>query len=128
MAMVPNCNEVSSVIQRLCRYDQRSCTTTTKHQDANSGAYRRCTVQYALRKISEPTRDGETGKRRRLHNEELNALYSTPNIIRVIKSRRVRWAGHVAVCGTGPYRILVGILEGGKPPEDFGVDMRIILK
>jgi len=43
-----------------------------------------------------PKRDEVTGQWRRLHNEELNDLYSTPNIIRVIKSRRTRWAGHVA--------------------------------
>jgi hypothetical protein len=49
-----------------------------------------------LRRIFGPKRDEATGKRRRLHNEELNELYSSPNIIRVIKSRRMRWAGHVA--------------------------------
>ena len=43
-----------------------------------------------------PKRDGVTGEWRKLHNEELNDLYSSPNIVRVIKSRRMRWAGHVA--------------------------------
>ena len=49
-----------------------------------------------LRRIFGPRRDGVTGEWRRLHNEELNGLYSSPNIVRVIKSRRMRWAGHVA--------------------------------
>jgi hypothetical protein len=54
-----------------------------------------------------------------LHNEELNDLYSSPNIIRVIKSRRMRWAGHVARMGEerGAYRILVGRPEGRRPLE-----------
>jgi hypothetical protein len=58
--------------------------------------------------------DEVTGEWRRLHNEELNALYSSPNIIRVIKSRKMRWAGHVAHMGEGrrAYRILVGRPEG----------------
>ena len=49
-----------------------------------------------LRRIFGPRRDEVTGEWRRLHNEELNDLYSSPNIVRVIKSRRMRWAGHVA--------------------------------
>jgi hypothetical protein len=49
-----------------------------------------------LRKIFMPKRNEVTGEWRRLHNKELYALYSSPNIIRVIKSRRVKWAGHVA--------------------------------
>ena len=54
---------------------------------------------------------------RRLHNEELNDLYSSPNIVRVIKSRRMRWAGHVARMGEerGVYRVLVGKPEGRRP-------------
>ena len=56
-------------------------------------------------------------KWRRLHNEELNGLYSSPNIVRVIKSIRMRWAGHVARMGEerGEYRILVGKPEGKRP-------------
>jgi len=52
-----------------------------------------------LRRIFEPRRDEVTGEWRRLHNEELNDLYSSPNIVRVIKWRRMRWAGLVARMG-----------------------------
>jgi len=70
-----------------------------------------------LRRIFGPRRDEVTGKRRRLHNEELNDLYASPNIVRVIKSRRMRWAGHVARMGeeSGVYRFLVGKPEGNRP-------------
>jgi len=52
-----------------------------------------------LRRIFGPRRDEVTEDWRRLHNEELNVLYSSPNMVRVIKSRRMRWAGHVARMG-----------------------------
>jgi len=52
-----------------------------------------------LRRIFGPRRDEVTGDWRRLHKEEINDLYSSPNIVRVIKSRRMRWAGHVACMG-----------------------------
>jgi len=70
-----------------------------------------------LRRISRPRRDKVTGEWRRLHNEELNDLYSSPNIVRVIKLRRMRWAGHVARMGEerGMYRFLVGKPEGKRP-------------
>ena len=70
-----------------------------------------------LRRIFGPRRDEVTGEWRRLHNEELNDLYSSPNIVRVIKSRRMRWAGHVACMGEerGAYRVLVGKPEGNRP-------------
>jgi len=67
-----------------------------------------------LRRIFGPRRDEVTGEWRRLHNEEINDLYSSPNIVWVIKSRRMRWAGHVACMGEerGVYRVLVGKPEG----------------
>ena len=59
-----------------------------------------------LRRIFGPKRDGVTAEWRKLHNEKLNDLYSSPNIVRVIKSRRMRWAWHVARMGEriGVYR------------------------
>jgi len=70
-----------------------------------------------LRRIFGPRRDEVTGEWRRLYNEELNDLYSLPNIVRVIKWRRMRWAGHVARMGEerGVYRVLVGKPEGRRP-------------
>ena len=67
-----------------------------------------------LRKVFGPKRDEVTGEWRKLHNEELNDLYSLPNIVRVVKSRRTRWAGHVARMGEdrGVHRVLVGKPEG----------------
>jgi hypothetical protein len=58
-------------------------------------------VNRVLRRIFGPKRDEVTGEWRKLHNEELHGLYSSPNIVRVIKSRRMRWAGHVARIGVG---------------------------
>jgi hypothetical protein len=52
-----------------------------------------------LKRIFGPKRDGVTGGWRKLHNEELHNLYSSPNINRIIKPRRIRWAGHVARMG-----------------------------
>jgi hypothetical protein len=71
-----------------------------------------------LRRKFGPKRDEVTGEWRILYNEELNDLYSSLNIIRVIKSRRMRWAGHVARMGEGrgAYRILVGRPEGRRRP------------
>jgi hypothetical protein len=68
------------------------------------------------RKILGPKRD-EDESWRKLHNDELHSLYSSLNIIRVIKSRRMRWAGHVAYMGDGRsvYRVLVGRPEGKRP-------------
>jgi hypothetical protein len=70
-----------------------------------------------LRRIFVPRRDEVTGEWRRLYNEELNDLYGSPNIVRVKKRRRMRWAGHVARMGEerGVYRVLVGKQEGRRP-------------
>jgi hypothetical protein len=69
-----------------------------------------------LRKIFGPKRE-KNGSWRKLRNDELHSLYSSPNIIRVIKSRRMRWARHVARMaeGRGVYRVLVGRPEGKGP-------------
>jgi len=69
-----------------------------------------------LRRVFGPKRDEVTGEWRKLHDEELD-LYSLPNIVWVVKSRRMRWAGHVARMGKGRgvYRVLVGKPEGKRP-------------
>jgi hypothetical protein len=70
-----------------------------------------------LKRIFGPKRDEETGGWRKLHNEELHNSYSSPSIIKIIKSRRMRWSGHVARMGEkrNAYRILVGKREGKRP-------------
>ena len=72
-----------------------------------------------LRRIFGPRRDEVTKEWRSLHNEERNDLYSSPNIVRVIKSRKMRWAGHVARMGEerAVYRVLLGKPEGRRPLE-----------
>jgi hypothetical protein len=85
-----------------------------------------------LRRIFGPKKDEVTGKWSRLHNEEPNDLYSLPNIIQVIKSRRMRWAGHVACQGRGAYRILVGRPEGrrslGRPRRRWEDNIKMDLQ
>jgi hypothetical protein len=87
-----------------------------------------------LRRIFGPKRDEATGEWRSLHNEELNDLYSSLNIIRVIKSRRMRWAGHVARVGEkrDAYRILVGRPEGrtsfGRPRSRWQNNIKMDLQ
>jgi hypothetical protein len=70
-----------------------------------------------LRRIFGPKRDEVAGEWRKLHNEELNDVYCSPNIVRVIKSRRMRWAGHVACVGErrGVYWVLALRPEGKRP-------------
>jgi hypothetical protein len=83
-----------------------------------------------LRRIFGPRRDEVMGEWRKLHNGELHNLYLSPDIIRQIKSRRMRWAGHVARVGEGRnvYRVLVGKPEGKSLLEDQGIDGRMVLK
>ena len=85
-----------------------------------------------LRRVFGPKRDKVTGEWRKLHNE-LRDLYSLPNIVRPVKSRRMRWAGHVALMGEGRgvHRVLVGKPEGKRPLgrprrrwEDIKMDLR----
>jgi hypothetical protein len=88
-----------------------------------------------LRKIFRPKRE-EDGSWRKLHNDKLRSLYSSPNIVRVIKSRKIRWAGHVARMGEGRgvYRVLVGRPEGKRPlgrprrkwEDNIKMDFRLI--
>jgi len=80
-------------------------------------------------RIFGPRRDEVMGEWRRLHNEEVNDLYSSPNIVRVIKSRRMRWAAHVAHVGekSGVYRVLAGKPEERDHWGDLGIGGWIIL-
>jgi hypothetical protein len=70
-----------------------------------------------LRRVFGPKRDEVTGEWKKLHNEERNGLYSLPNIVRVVKSRRMRWAGHVVHMGEvrGVHRVLMGKPDGKRP-------------
>jgi hypothetical protein len=83
-----------------------------------------------LRRIFGPKGGEVTGEWRRLHNDELNYLYPAPNIIRVIKSRRMRWAGHVASMGKRAMHtgFWWGDMREGDHLGDPGVDGRIILE
>jgi hypothetical protein len=79
-----------------------------------------------LTRIFWPKRDEVTGEWRKLHNEKLRDLYPSPSIIRIIKPRRMRWAGHVArMADKNAYRLLVGKPEGKRPlgrPRSWWVD------
>jgi hypothetical protein len=86
-----------------------------------------------LRRLFGPKRD-EDGLWRKLHNDELHSLYSSPNIVRVIKSRKMRWAGHVARMGEGRegYRVFVWRSEGkgplGRPRHRWEDNIRMTLE
>jgi hypothetical protein len=81
-------------------------------------------------RIFGPKRNGVMGEWRKLHNEDVNDLYSSPNIVRVLKSRRMRWVGLVACMEErrSVYRALVGKPEGKNQLEDPGVDGGILLR
>jgi len=87
-----------------------------------------------LRRIFGPKRDDVMGEWRKLHNKELNDLYSSPNIVRVIKSRRMRWVGHAAHMGErkGIYRVFVRKPKGkrslGRPRRRWEDNIKIDLQ
>jgi hypothetical protein len=87
-----------------------------------------------LRRIFGPKRDEVTGEWRKLHDEELRDLYSSPSILRIIKLRRMRWAGHVAQMGEkrNAYRLLVGKPGGkrplGRPRRRWVINIRMDLR
>ena len=87
-----------------------------------------------LRRIFGPKRDGVTGEWRKLHNEELNDLYTSPNIVRVIKPRRMRWAEHVERMeeGRGVHKVLVRKPEGkrqlGRPRRRWEDNIKMDLQ
>jgi hypothetical protein len=87
------------------------------HSSLRVKELKQVSINYVLRRVFVPRRVEVTGEWRKLHNEELNDLYSLPNIVRVVKSRRMRWAGDVARMGEerGVYRVLVGKPEGKRP-------------
>jgi hypothetical protein len=101
-----------TIILPVVLYGCENCSLTVREE-------RRLTVfeNRVLRRIFEPKRDEVTGEWRKLHNEKLNNLYSSPNIVRVMKLRRMRWTGHVARMWEGRvvYRVLVGKAEGRRP-------------
>jgi len=86
-----------------------------------------------LRRVFGPKRDEVTGEWRKLYNEDLSDLYTLPNFVRVVKSRRMRRAGHVArMGGRGVYRVLVGKPEGkrplGRPRRRWGDNIKMDLQ
>jgi len=87
-----------------------------------------------LRRVFGPKRDEVTGEWKKIHNEELSDLYSLPNIVRVVKSRRMRWARHVGRMGEGRgvHRVLVGKPEGkgplGRPRHRWEIILRCIFR
>ncbi|KAJ4428760.1 hypothetical protein ANN_25753 [Periplaneta americana] len=101
-----------TVILPVLLYGCETCTLTLREEHRF-----RVFENKVLRKIFGAKRDEVTGEWRKLHNTELHALYSSPDIIRNIKSRRLRWAGHVARMGESrnAYRVLVGRPEGKRP-------------
>ncbi|KAJ4446968.1 hypothetical protein ANN_13670 [Periplaneta americana] len=101
-----------TVILPVVLYGCKTWTLTLREQHRL-----RVSENKVLWKIFGAKRDEVTGEWRKLHNTELHALYSSPNIIRNLKSRRLRWAGHVARMGESrnAYRVLVGRPEGKRP-------------
>ena len=119
MKMEPIVSSETSAIrtQTLGNYPKRNKLHLEHGESLKTRLKLRVFENMVLRKIFGPRRDEVTGEWRRLHNEELNDLYSSPNIVRVIKSGRMRWAGHVARMGEVQemYRVLLGKPEGRRP-------------
>ncbi|KAJ4436175.1 hypothetical protein ANN_18805 [Periplaneta americana] len=111
-ATVTNINDTQEEIKRRINMGNASWTLTLREEQRL-----RVFENKVLRKIFGAKRDEVTGEWRKLHNAELHALYSSPDIIRNIKSRRLRWAGHVARMGEfrNAYRVLVGRPAGKRP-------------
>ena len=106
-----NLNSISEslwLLSRCCGPAIHKCIPAPTKERRNLGS---------VRNVFGPKRDEVTGEWRKLHKEELNDLYSLPNIVQVVKSRRTRWAGHVARMGEdrGEHRVLVGKPEGKRP-------------
>jgi hypothetical protein len=103
---------LSSVILPVVLYGCKTWSLTLREEHRL-----RVVENRVLRRIFGPKRDEVTGEWRKLHNKELHDLYSSPSIIRIIKSRRMRWTGHVARMGEkrNAYRLLVGKPEGKRP-------------
>jgi hypothetical protein len=101
-----------SIILTVVLYECEIWSLTLREECRPRVFYKR-----VLRRIFGPKRDEVTGEWRKLHNEELNNLYCSPSIVRVIRSRRMRWVGHVACMGKkrGIYSILVRKREGKRP-------------
>jgi hypothetical protein len=101
-----------TIILPVVLYECEICSLTVREEHKVSVFENR-----VLRRIFGPKRDRVTGRWRKLHNEVLHNLYSSPSIIRITKSRRMRWAGHVARMGEKRYvyRLLVGKPEGKRP-------------
>ena len=110
-----------------CRVKLYGCETWSPTLTEERGL--RVFENRVLRRIFGLNRDEVTGEWRKLHHEELNDLYSLPNIVRVIKSRRMRWAKRVARLGEkiGVYRVLVGTVREGDHLGEPSVDGNIIL-
>jgi hypothetical protein len=101
-----------SIILPVALYGCETWTLTREYEN-----WFRVFENKVLRRIHGPKRDDHTGEWRRLHNEELHSLHAAPDILRVIKSRRLRWAGQVAhmTDDRTVYRVMVGNLQGKRP-------------